>query len=182
MIERIFLLTNTTNQEMQKKKKKVFKACVTDRERDLQCLIFSSLCIWMDLCGSLVLFPPGSPVELDICKLASPAAAFKVYQFVGEWEQAGCKPYWVSSSGWGVRDIGLAGYYILQIEHRASGSNPRVMLASWLMWTFSSLFPCRRGHVGLYLCRQISVLNYNSFCLGKSVSSFSVPAQLIHIY
>lgn len=43
----------------------------------------------MDPCGSSVFLPPGSPVWLDICKPASPAAAFKEYQFVGECGQAG---------------------------------------------------------------------------------------------
>lgn len=57
---------------------------MTKKERDLKCLIFSRLCMWTDLCGSLVLLPPGSPVKLDICKLALPEAAFKRYQFVGE--------------------------------------------------------------------------------------------------
>lgn len=60
------------------------------------CLVFAIK--W--ICRSLVLFPPGSPVELDICKLALPTAAFKRYQLVGKQGQAACRPNW-ASSGWG---------------------------------------------------------------------------------
>lgn len=130
---------------------------MTKREGDLKCLIFSSLCMWMDPCGSLVLFPPGSPVELDLCKLALLEAAFKRYQFVREWREAGvqtqqsehcvCVRVWVCvcverSEVRGRKGISVR-YYIPQIEHSPSGSNPSIMQACWLMGTFYILaFSC----------------------------------------
>lgn len=114
---------------------------MTKRERDFSCLAFFSLCMWMDLSGSLVLFPPGSPVESYICKLALPAAVFKGYQFVEDCGLAVCSPNWASSffvwlcvcvSGRGE------GYYALQFEQNFPGSNSSVICASWLMWNFST--------------------------------------------
>lgn len=44
---------------------------------------------WMDPRRSLVLLAPGSPVDSDMSNLDLPEAAFKRYQFVWEWGEAG---------------------------------------------------------------------------------------------
>lgn len=97
----------------------------------------------MDPCGSLVLFPPGSPVELDICKLALPAAAFTVTVSLLESERRRRhRPSWASSCmGDEGQGGGVVGYYVPQIERSPSGSNSSVTRACWLMWTSSSCSP-----------------------------------------
>lgn len=118
--------------------------------------------MWMDPCGSLVLFPPGSPVELDICKLAWPPAAFKGYQLVGEWGEAGVQAQLseqlcVCVGGWW--GAGLECGEVLRPPDWARSLRFKFQRYVCLLThvdLFQLLFPCRWRHV-MCICTPLCV-------------------------